>query len=362
MNTNINELLKDVDEVSSESESCVLESMLMSYVKTYDMLTNSDADSVFQEAVDADAKKKSDNVLVKMIDTIIAFFKKIAKSIASFFSKTKEAVTKRLRKFAKSASNATEETIENVQKKADEISKKASGSLKKLIKPDQVEEKKKEEKADKKDKSNSENTTKPETIGVDVKERKIWTRINFKNWIKNLDKLTEECDNLLSNSIRTTKRNYVKEFFCDRLYHFVPHVYGALEVADYVDEIVDRLKKVNLKLDKVQTKMNEVKKQYSEFVDKANPLPIALTRKQQDRKDNEFIIKFMASFVSKIQVSVQDMTAYLARELDIYGIILDTVEPVMAERRAKAEAEEAKKKAEDREARTQHISIHMDKD
>lgn len=362
MNTTINELLKDVDEVSSESESCVLESMLMSYVKTYDMLTNSDADSVFQEAVDADAKKKSDNVLVKMIDTIIAFFKKIAKSIASFFSKTKEAVTKRLRKFAKSASNATEETIENVQKKVDNISKKASGSLNKLIKPNQVEEKKKEEKADKKDKSNSEDTTKPETIGVDVKERKIWTRINFKNWIKNLDKLSEKCDNLLTNSIRTAKRNYVKEFFCERLYHFLPHRYGALEVADYVDEIVDRLKKVNLKLDKVQTKMEEVKKQYSEFVGKQNKFPIPLTSEQKERKINEFIIKLMAKQIASIQVVVQDMTAYLARELDIYGIILDTVEPIMAERRAKAEAEEAKKKAEDREARTQHISIHMDKD
>lgn len=361
MNANINELLKDVDEVSSESESCVLESMLMSYVKTYDMLTNSDVDSVFQEAVDADAKKKSDNVLVKMIDTIIAFFKKIAKSIASFFSKTKEAVTKRLRKFAKSASNATEETIENVQKKVDNISKKASGSLNKLIKPNQVEEKKKEDTANKKDKSNSEDTTKPETIGVDVKERKIWTRINFKNWIKNLDLITEECDYMLTNSIRTTKRNYAK-IFCERTYHFLPHRYGAVEVADYVDEIVDRLKKVNLKLDKLQTKMEEVKKHYSEFVNNTNPLPFALTRKQQEREDNEFMIKWMAKWVSQIQVKVQDMTAYLARELDIYGIILDTVEPVMAERRAKAEAEEAKKKAEEKEARTQHISIHMDKD
>lgn len=362
MNTNINELLKDVDEVSSESESCVLESMLMSYVKTYDMLTNSDTDSVFQEAADADAKKKSDNVLVKMIDAIITFFKKIAKSIASFFSKTKEAVTKRLRKFAKSASNATEEAIENVQKKVDNVSKKASSSLNKLIKPNQVEEKKKEEKADKKDKSNSEDTTKPETIGVNVKERKIWTRINFKNWIKNLDEISEECEYLLTNSIRTTKRNRVKEFFCERLYHFIPHRYGALEVADYVDEIVDRLKKVNLKLDKAQTKMEEVKKQYSEYVGKQNKFPIPLTQTQEKRKDNEFLIKLMAKEIAAIQVSVQDMTAYLATELDIYGIILDTVEPVMAERKAKAEAEEAKKKAEEREARTQHISIHMDKD
>jgi SOS response regulatory protein OraA/RecX len=56
------------------------------------------------------------------------------------------------------------------------------------------------------------------------------------------------------------------------------------------------------------------------------------------------------------------MTSYLASELNIYGIILDTIEPVLAKRKAASDAEEAKKKADDKEARTQHIEVHVKKD
>lgn len=355
MNTNINELLTNIDEATADSEACVLESMLMSYIKTYDMLTNEEGLTIVQESVEADAKsKKKDNVFVKILDSIIAFFKKMAKAVSSFFSKAKETIVERLRKFSK-PNNAPEEVVKEVQEKADKISDKKSESLDKFVKPEFVEDAK-ESKTESKEEKKSKKT------GVDVNERKIRTRIKFQNWIHWLTIVNTDLDNLINNKIRIEKLRYNDKYIS--LYHVFSHKYPASDVADYIEEIVKLLKELNLKFDKASTKLDEIRKYYSnttKAINTSNDVSWVF-KKDPERVNMERSINDAAKNIGTAFVIVQNMTAELAEELGIYGIILDTVEPVLSKYKAEAAAEEAKKKADAREARTQHVEVHVKKD
>ena len=356
MNTNINELLTNIDEATADSEACVLESMLMSYLKTYDMLTNEEGLTIVQESVEADAKsKKKDNVFVKILDSVIAFFKKMAKAVSSFFSKAKETIVERLRKFSK-PNNAPEEVVKEVQEKADKISDKKSESLDKFVKPEFVEDTK-ESKAESKEEKKSEKT------GVDVKERKIRTRIKFQNWIRWLTSVVNtDLDNLINNKIRIEKLRYNDKYIS--LYHVFSHKYPASDVADYIEEIVKLLKELNLKFDKAGAKLDEIRKYYSNTtkdIDTSKNVSWVF-KKDPKRARMENSINEAAKNIGTTFVIVQNMTAELAAELGVYGIILDTIEPVLSKYKAEAAAEEAKKKADDKEARTQHVEVHVKKD
>lgn len=355
MNTSINEIFSNIDEAATDSEACVLESMLMSYIKTYDMLTNEEGLSVVQEAVEADAKKKNkDNVFIKIIDSIIAFFKKIGKAISSFFSKAKDTIVEKLRKFSK-PNNAPEEAIKTAQEKADKISDKKSESLDKFVKPEFVEDTK-ESKAESKEEKKSKKT------GVVVKERKIKTRIKFQNWIRWLERVNTDLDNLINSKIRVEKLKFKDKYII--LYHVFSHKYPASEVADYIEKIIELIKEVNLKLDEASNKMSEVKKFYSnatKTIDSDKDTALWF-KNDSKRKEIERDITNYAASITNVTICIQNMTGYLANELDIYGIILDTIEPVVSKYKAEDVAEEAKKKAEDKEARTQHIEVHVKKD
>lgn len=355
MNTNINELLTNIDEATADSEACVLESMLMSYIKTYDMLTNEEGLTIVQESVEADAKsKKKDNVFVKILDSVIAFFKKMAKAVSSFFSKAKETIVERLRKFSK-LNNAPEEVVKEVQEKADKISDKKSESLDKFMKPEYVEDAK-ESKAESKEEKKSKKT------GVDVKERKIRTRIKFQNWIRWMTGVNTGLDNLINNKISVEKLKFKDKYVS--LYHVFSHKYPASDVADYIEEIVKLLKELNLKFDKVGAKLDEIRKYYSnttKAIDASNDVSWVF-KKDPDRARMERSINDIAKGIGTAFVLVQNMTAELAEELGIYGIILDTIEPVLSKYKAEAAAEEAKKKADAREERTQHVEVHVKKD
>jgi hypothetical protein len=359
MNTSINEIFSNIDEAAADSEACVLESMLMSYLKTYDMLTNEEGPTIVQEAVEADAKsKKKDNVFVKILDSIIAFFKKMAKAVSSFFSKAKETIVERLRKFSK-PNNAPEEVVKEVQEKADKISDKKSESLDKFVKPEFVEDTK-ESKTESKEEKKSKKT------GVVVKERKIKTRIKFQNWIRWMTGVNANLDNLINSKIRVEKLKFKDKNIS--LYHVFSHKYPASDVADYIEEIVKLLKELNLKFDKASTKLDEIRKYYSnttKAINTSNDVSWVF-KKDPERVNMERSINDAAKTIGTAFVIVQNMTAELAEELGIYGIILDTVEPVLskykAEAEAKAAAEEAKKKADAREERTQHVEVHVKKD
>lgn len=363
MSTNINELLTSIDEATADSEACVLESMLMSYLKTYDILTNEEGLTIVQEAAEADAKsKKKDNVFVKILDSVIAFFKKIAKAVSSFFSKAKETIVERLRKFSK-LNNVPEEVTKEAQEKADKISDKKSESLDKYMKPEFVEDVK-ESKAESKAESKEEKKSKK--TGVVVKERKIRTRIKFQNWIRWIKDVDTTLNNFINNKLRIDKMKFKDKYIS--LYHVFSHKYPASDVADYVEEIVKLLKEINLKFDKASDKIDEIRKYYSnttKAIDSSKNVSWAF-KKDPDRATMERSINDMATGIGTMFVIVQNMTAELADELGIYGIILDTIEPVLSKHKAEADAKtaaaEAKKKADEKEARTQHIEVHVKKD
>lgn len=347
MSETFNELLLNIDEASNDSELCVLESMLIMYNKTYDMLTEIDetTPSVFQEA--ATEVKKKDNVISKIMSSIMGFFKSISKAISSFFSKTKETIVEKLRKFSKSKGDSDE-----AQKQADEISERMFSKHNKHLK---------EEYVDKKEKPNEKEA---KSTGVIVKERKIRTQIKFSNWISYLTELNKDLDNFINNKFKITKtRLKDKTVF---LYHLFPHRYPASDVADYVEKLMVLFKQTNIKLDKASEIINEAQKTYTASMKEINSSDKwSKDYKEFDKNRNKAIEKGIRKMSENIFVAaaqVQNMTSYLASELNIYGIILDTIEPVLAKRKAASDAEEAKKKADDKEARTQHIEVHVKKD
>ena len=76
----------------------------------------------------------------------------------------------------------------------------------------------------------------------------------------------------------------------------------------------------------------------------------------------------MSSMIEACHVDIVSMASELASELDLYGIILDVIEPVLkkhkdaddkakSEEKAKMEAEEAKRIEQEKEANTQRIEI-----
>jgi hypothetical protein len=224
------------------------------------------------------------------------------------------------------------------------------------MKPEYVEDAK-ESKAESKEEKKSEKT------GVDVKERKIRTRIKFQNWIRWLTNVVNtDLDNLINNKIRIEKLRFNDKYLS--LYHVFSHKYPASDVADYIEEIVKLLKELNLKFDKAGAKLDEIRKYYSNTtkdIDDSKNVSWVF-KKDPKRALMENSINEAAKNIGTTFVIVQNMTAELAAELGIYGIILDTVEPVLSKYKAEAAAEEAKKKADAREERTQHVEVHVKKD
>lgn len=333
-------IFNEIELASNESELCVLESMLMSYNKAYDILANTDNDdiidslSVIQEAAiqsddtpsDTDAelgkkkdkKKKSkeeakDNVFVSIVKAIIRFFKNIGHAIASFFKKAKDTITEKLRKFSK---KDTKDTKEETQKKADKIAESRSKKLNEKINEKFVE---KNTNKSKKDVGADVNNT----TGIDIKEKKIRTKIKFQTWIDYLTQ-TEKSLTVLIDSKFTgeTQKTCI-------LYSFFPHKYSVSEVADYVDTIIKLLKSVNEKLAVAEHKMDEILKFYKTETKAINNSSQVspLLKNDKDRKKIEKHIRNVSDSIANVTVCVANMTAYLADELGIYDIIIDTVLP-----------------------------------
>lgn len=326
-------ILNEIDAATNESELCVLESMLMSLNKAYDILSYTDNDdiidslSIIQEAAiqsdetpadtNADLGKKKedkkDNIFVSIVKAIIKFFKSIGSAIAGFFKKTKDTITGKLRKFSK---KDTKNTKEETQKKADDISKKGDKRLRGKINEKFVE--KNNSKSKKDVGADISNTT-----GIEIKEKKIRTKIKFQTWIDYLSSTEAMLNAINNNEIHTDSKKPVI------LYSFFPHKYNVSEVADYVDKIIVLLKSVNEKLAVAEHKMEEVLSFYkkeTKAIDNSKQVS-PLLKHNKDRKKIEQHIRNVSDSIANVTVCVANMTGYLADELGIYNIILDTIMP-----------------------------------
>jgi hypothetical protein len=85
INSNI---ITDIDDVIIESEMCVIESMINSYHKALMILEHSESSDYYDIIQESSS---GDNIIVKMFKAIIEFFKRIGKSISSFFNKSSDS-------------------------------------------------------------------------------------------------------------------------------------------------------------------------------------------------------------------------------------------------------------------------------
>ena len=339
------EIFNSIDDASITAELHVLESMAISLNKAI-LIEESANDnnlemfSIIQESASSNTNEKKSNAFTKVIDLIISFFKNIGKSIASFFKKANDSVTKKLRSFSKrkeksnttntgSSSNdakedesesdntneSTSEThddISDLQKKVDTIAEKASEKLDKQIEKEDVDNSLKAtiDDGSKSDKSDDNNTK--ESTGINIKSKTIRSRIKFTEWIKYLKDTSEFLDELETinpgKNIKKAKVGAKKS----KLYFSSPRKNKVEVVADYVDEIIKLMDSVNLKITKASHKLAEYKKRYLD--------PVFDTKKETK------IIAPVLEKITVISTTVHAMTLYMAEELKLYNVLIDTIE------------------------------------
>lgn len=334
------EILDAIDYATEQSELCVLESVVATYVKALEILEYSDSlgyDMIIQES-ETDDTKSSDGIVRKLIRAIVEFFKKMGRSISTLFNKMKDSVTDRLRKLDKNTSNKDIDIPDEVQDKVDDISEKKSKSINEKIKPD-LTDNQTDEKKENSDKEDKKSKTKNSTIVV--KERKIKTRIKFDGWIKYLEVVEGELDRFINNKLQTKKDPLMFS-----IYTFFSHKYPISEVADYVDKITDLMKRVNLKLDTAIKKMDEITAVFDNVTDATKRLNGGkeiggyYEHELQERRNVKASLKAFSSCLTEYTISVSNMTAVLADELGLYGLILDVVEPVIEKNRVAVNKDE----------------------
>lgn len=183
-----------IDEIScstDESNISVLNSLCDAYEKAYTIVENCDESdigqfSVIQESAtdeeDSDSEgSKKPNILIRILKAIAAFFKTIVNSIKKIFNKDTDKVISQLEEVA----DLDEATAEAVQQVLDDPESKEYEKL-------QAVEKKHEEdttesiEADEVD-SDKEDKEEKGTAPINVKVKKMRTRIIFENWKRFLE-------------------------------------------------------------------------------------------------------------------------------------------------------------------------------
>ena len=183
-----------IDEIScstDESNISVLNSLCDAYEKAYTIVENCDESdigqfSVIQESAtdeeDSDSEgSKKPNILIRILKAIAAFFKTIVNSIKKLFNKDTDKVISQLEEVA----DLDEATAEAVQQVLDDPESKEHEKLQ------AVEEKHEEDttesiEADEVD-SDKEDKEEKGTAPINVKVKKMRTRIIFENWKRFLE-------------------------------------------------------------------------------------------------------------------------------------------------------------------------------
>lgn len=417
-----NAIFDEIDVVVVESQIEVFEAMCQAYDKAYDILeycTDEDADfnmfSIVQEAAvdadddadepDAEAKKKKkkdkkgkqENILKRMLDAIVSFFKMIGNAVASLFKKVKEGVTDKLRKLGKKSDSECEKAQEKIDNsKAAEKIDQAADKFEKQAEPIRAEDLtegkseggKTEAKSEAKEEK-AENKTK-----IIVKEKKIKTCIIFDNWItfleyadawskriiKNASELSDKSEtrsaiaNRPSRAIQPKNDHDLKNLEIDHTYKVVQSKWEDFK-ADFrggkdvrkarlkkhkmftifrkkypVSEVADKIDKINELLKK---NIESSKNAYEQF-DKL--------KKMTAGDSNDWLYKSLAKDIVKIHTELANISSivvalakYIALELELYDTMLKIIVPMFDEA-------EKKRKDEEREEKTIYVKVDTSKD
>ncbi len=188
----IQNLIDEISYSTDESNISVLNSLCDAYEKAYTIVENCDESdigqfSVIQEsATDVEGNEsnegsKKPNLLIRILKAIAGFFKTIVNSIKKLFNKDTDKIITQLEEVA----DLDEATAEAVQQVLDDTESKE------YEKCQAVEEKHEEEteesiEADEVD-SDKEDKDEKKSAPIDVKVKKMRTRIIFENWKRFLE-------------------------------------------------------------------------------------------------------------------------------------------------------------------------------
>ena len=398
------EIFDEIDIVVTESQIEVFESMCNAYDKAYDILEYCSADetdinmfSIVQEATVSDnddesepdaevkKKKKQSNILSRILDAIVGFFKMIGSAIASLFKKVKEGVTDKLRKLSKkndSECAAVQEIIEetSAEKKIDTVATNFEQKIE--LKEELTDNSKSKEDKEAERKGTSSNKT-----NIVVKEKKIKTHIKFDAWISFLEYANEWSQKVVDTVSSIASKADVKSAIVNRPTRSIQgknqygiknsYVDGSYEkvqgkLADFVGDIKGG-KEVRQARLKHQTMFTGFCKKYSvsevaDNIDKINELlkkNIESSKKAYEMFDklkkvcdsdahDEFFHK-LAKDVTKIHTELANIAGvtvalakYIGMELNLYDSMLTIIIPLF---------DDAEKKAKELEAESRTIYV-----
>lgn len=391
------EIIDSIDEVVIESNIDVFESLCASYDKAYDILeycSDDDVDfgmfSIFQEATiekgdtesNADIKKKDKkqgNILSKMLDAIIGFFKMIGSAIASFFGKAKEGISDKLRKLSKKSDKECSDVQDKIDNgpAGDKLDKAASSFEEKAETKEALTDSSDEEKSDGGEKK-PDNKTK-----IIVKEKKIKTHIKFDAWIKFLEYSYAYTERVINKATVLTKSD-VRSAIVNRptraiqknnkpLKDEIEKVQGG--VADLIGDIKGgsdvrkaRLKKQSLftnfckkypvsevadSIDKIDDLLNKNIESSKNALEKFKKVKIML-----DKGNNNSTFNKLVKDITKIHTELANigsvtlaLTKYIGLELGLYDSMLAIIIPMFDKEMAD------KKKAEEDANPTLNVNV-----
>lgn len=366
------DILNEIDNAKIESELVVLEALCETYEKAYTILENYSEDDteglasfmIIQEAADGEVKElsskgKKKNIIIRMFDAIINFFKNICSMIAGFFKKAKVAVAERLKKLHKKSDDSCDKAQEAIDDANSSAGKKYKSAEDKVN--DELDKKLKEEFVDEgseKGKKGRKKTT------IRVKEKKVLSRVMFTEWERFLEYSNDYIDKL--SDVKNIDHTMIRGAVISRPTRSInPFRKGKIEFektqklgADIVGDIAtgfsvhkSRIKNVKL-FTRVPRRIptNEV----AEHIEKLNKLLNDATNKSNKVSESffkvtEFIkagkdiqpsvasdklmkqLSLMQKELSNISMICLHMINYLAQELNAYSVLLDIIEPILDE-------------------------------
>lgn len=403
-----NEIFEKIDDVVTESNIDVIEAMCVAYDKAYDILeyctdddTNLELFTIIQEAtidegdssddINADAKKKKKskkqgNILIRILDAIISFFRMIGSAIASFFKKAKDTVSEKLRKLSKKSDSACDKVQDDIDNGP---AGKKIGKAKKKFKDNTKPNPELTDNDDDKDESGD--------TEIVVKEKKVRSHIKFDSWIKFLEysydyteKIVNKVDGFTKASTRSAIANRPSRVLQKKVTNTTSFTNKNKPITSDVDKVQGLVadkwddfwagsdtRKARMKKTKLFTKiprMHPVSK-VADDIDKINDLlsknvesaKAALEKFNKiksviDDEPNERFKK-LARDITKIHTELANvgkiiisMAKYLGQELGLYDAMLDIIIPMFDK------AESDKKKADEEANPTVNVNVRTKKD
>lgn len=360
----IQNLIDEISYSTDESNISVLNSFCDAYDKAYTIVENCDESdicqfSVFQESVTDDEGNenneggKKPNLLIRILKAIAGFFKTIVNSIKKLFNKDTDKIISNLEEVA----DLDEATAEAVQQVLDDTESKE------YEKCQAAEEKYEEEteeaiETDEVD-SDKEDTEEKNSAPIDDKVKKMRTRIIFENWKRFLEesetlledvsseiqKTNGKRDNVVTNrptrSVKMTDRwrldqkkvksplfpikIWKKKY---RLFTHFRHKHPIPMITKEATEIKELFKSVTEKAGKAsKTLYATCDIIHNEY--KGGKFKYESTEFERACDIIYADIKVIRDETNAIYSIATKLAMYMGKELEMYGSLLDVVQPII---------------------------------